>query len=220
MIVKQIISETIPSLLPSDTVSKALNWMETFKITHLPIVLNDEFLGLISETDILDIDNNKPIIDNKLILNDFSIFENQHIYDAINIISDNKLSLLPVLNRNKNYIGYIILEDLLVALKQITSIEELGSIIVLEIAQNDYTLTEIANIVESENIKIVSLYTTTDIKTQKLNITLKFNTDEVLPIIKSFERYNYNIKAVFSNNKKSDEFYNDRLDELLFYLNI
>ena len=220
MIVKEIISETIPCLKPSDTVSKALNWMETFKITHLPIVLNDDYLGLISETDLLDIDNNKPIIDNKLIINDFSIIENQHIYNAINIISDNKLSLLPVLNIDNKYIGYIVLQDLLIALKKITSIEEIGSVVILEIAQNDYTLTEIANIVESENIKIISLHTTTDTKTQNLNITLKFNTDEVLPIIKSLERYNYNIKAVFSNNKQSDEFYNDRLDELLFYLNI
>jgi len=220
MIVKQIISETIPSLLPSDTVSKALNWMETFKITHLPIVFNNDYLGLISETDILDIDNNKPIIDNKLIINDYSITENQHIYDAISIISDNKLSLLPVLSNDNKYVGYIVLQDLLIALKQIISIEEIGSIIVLEMAQNDYTLTEIANIVESENIKIISLYTTTNIKTQKLNITLKFNTDDILPIIKSFERFNYSIKAVFSNNNKSEEFYNDRLDELLFYLNI
>ena len=220
MIVKQIISETIPSLKPSDTVSKALYWMETFKITHLPIVLNDDYLGLISETDLLDIDNNKPIIDNKLIIKDFSIIENQHIYNAINIISDNKLSLLPVISTDNKYSGYIVLQDLFIALKRITSIEDIGSILILEIAQNDYTLTEIANIVESENIKIISLHTATDTKTQKLNITIKFNTDEILPIIKSFERYNYNIKAVFSNNKKSDEFYNDRLDELMFYLNI
>ncbi len=220
MIVKGIISETIPSLKPSDTISKALNWMETFKITHLPIVLNDDYLGLISETDLLDIDNNKPIINNKLIINDFSIIENQHIYNAINIISDNNLSLLPVLSTDNKYTGYIVLQDLLIALKKISSIEEIGSVVILEVAQNDYTLTEIANIVESENIKIVSLHTATDTKTQKLNITLKFNTDEVLPIIKSFERYNYSIKAVFSNDKLSDEFYNDRLDELLFYLKI
>ena len=220
MIVKQIISKTIPSLKPSDTVSKALNWMETFKISHLPIVLNDDYLGLISETDLLDIDNDKPIIDNKLIINDLCILESQHIYNAINIFADNKLSLLPVLDNNKSYLGYIILDDLLLAIKQITSIDELGAVIVLEIAQNDYTLTEIANIVESENIKIISLYTSINVKNQKLDITIKFNTDDILPILKSFERYNYNIKAVFSNNKKSDEFYNDRLDELMFYLNI
>jgi len=220
MIVKQIISKTIPALKPSDTVIKALNWMETFKITHLPIMLNNDYLGLISETDLLDIDNNKPIIDNKLIINDIYITDIQHIYDAINVFTDNKLSLLPVLDSNKNYLGYIILNDLVVAIKQITSIDELGGIIILEISQNDYTLTEIANIVESENIKIISLHTSINVKNQKLDITIKFNTDEILPIIKSFERYNYNIKAVFSNNKKSDEFYNDRLDELMFYLNI
>lgn len=220
MIVKQIISETIPSLLPTDNVSKAINWMETFKISHLPIVLNNEFLGLVSESDILDIDDNDPIIKNKLIINDFSIHENQHIYDAINIISNNKLSLLPVLNSSNEYVGYIILQDLLVALKQISAIDNLGSVVVLEVAHNDYTLTEIANIVESENIKIISLHTSTDVKTQNILITLKFNTDEIIPIINSFERYNYNIKAVFSNNNTSNEFYNERLDELLFYLNI
>ncbi len=220
MIVKEIISETIPSLKPSDTVSKALNWMEAFKITHLPIVLNNDYLGLISETDLLDIDNNKPIINNKLIIKDISVIENQHIYDAINTISDNKLSLLPVLNINNKYSGYVVLQDLLIAVKKITAIEAIGSVLILETAQSDYSLTEIANIVESENIKIVSLHTATNIKNQKLNITIKFNTDEILPIVKSFERYNYNIEAVFSNNNKSDEFYNDRLDELLFYLNI
>lgn len=220
MIVKQIISDSIPSLLPTDSGNKALNWMETFKISHLPIVLNEEYLGLISENDLLDSNNDKPVIDNKIILKDNFITEHQHIYDAINIISDNKISLLPVLDNNDKYVGSIILQDIVFAFKHISSIEDIGSTIILEIAPIDYTLTEISNIVESENIKIVSLYTAINSKTQNIDLTLRFNTNEILPVVKSFERYNYHIKAVFSNNKKSDEFYNDRLDELLFYLNI
>ena len=220
MIAKQIITETIPNLLPTDTVSRAINLMETYKVSHLPIVFNNDFLGLISETDLLDLNNNDAIINNKLIINDKFILENQHIYDVINSFVDDKLSLLPVLNNKQKYIGSIVLPDLLSALKQTISIEDLGGIIVLETAYNDYSLTEIANIVESENIKIISLYINTKKQLHKIHITIKLNTDDILPIIKSFERYNYNIKAVFSNNKTSNEFYNDRLDELLFYLNI
>lgn len=221
MIAKQIISLTIPNLSPNDSIEKALNLMETFKVSHLPVVLNKDFFGLVSESILIDVKNTKQLIGDTIFpLTDIYITDNQHIYDAINIISDNKLSILPVLNFENKFLGSINLPDLLIALKQMTSIENIGSIIILEVGNNDYSLTEIANIVESENIKVLSSYVNFDIKNQNIQITLKLNTNEILAVLKSFERFNYTIKSVFANNKINSDIYKDRLDELLFYLNM
>jgi CBS domain-containing protein len=221
MIAKQIISLTIPNLSPNDSIEKALNLMETFKVSHLPVVLNKDFFGLVSESILIDVKNTEQLIGDTIFpLTDIYITDNQHIYDAINIISDNKLSILPVLNFENKFLGSINLPDLLIALKQMTSIENIGSIIILEVGNNDYSLTEIANIVESENIKVLSSYVNFDIKNQNIQITLKLNTNEILAVLKSFERFNYTIKSVFANNKINSDIYKDRLDELLFYLNM
>jgi len=57
MIIKELISETIAPLNPSDSAAFALGIMDEFKVSHLPIVKNRIFQGLISDTDIYNFNN-------------------------------------------------------------------------------------------------------------------------------------------------------------------
>ena len=62
MLARELISDEIPALKTSDTGNMALELMEEYKLTELPIVNNTDFLGLITENDILDFDDpNAPI---------------------------------------------------------------------------------------------------------------------------------------------------------------
>jgi len=222
MIAKELISETIPNLLTSDTADKALNWMEIFKISHLPIVNNKELLGIISEADILDLNEpNEAIGNHNISLTNIFVYENEHIYNIINIFSDNKLTVLPVVNANNEYIGAILLQDLFFALKEIISIDDIGGIIVLQFVNfNDISLTEIANIVEQEGFRILSVYTRHLLKDNKIELVLKINSQDITAVIKSLERFNYNIKATYSLINKDDDLLDDRYNELLYFLNI
>ncbi|MBK8881006.1 MAG: CBS domain-containing protein [Bacteroidales bacterium] len=221
MVAKDLISEVIPSLKTSDLGQTALNWMEIFKISHLPIVNNQEFLGLISDTDIFDMNQpDEPIGNHELTLYKPFVTTEQHIFEVIGLASRLKLSVVPVLDTKNNYKGVITSNDLIRHIAGISSMDQPGGIIVLDIIDRDYSLSQIAQIVESNNIKILSMYITSSPGSTLLEVTLKVNTSDLVSVIRTFERYNYEVKTWVTDNDSMDRFYSERFDLLMKYLSI
>jgi CBS domain-containing protein len=221
MVAKDLISEVIPSLKTSDLGQAALNWMEIFRISHLPIVNNQEFLGLISDTDIYDMNQpDEPIGNHSLTLYKPYVTTQQHIFEVIGLASRLKLSVIPVLDSKNHYKGVITSNDLIRHIAGISSMDQPGGIIVLELIERDYSLSQIAQIVEGNNVKVLSLYVTSSPGSTKLEVTLKVNTGELVSVIRTFERYNYEVKTWVTDNDLMDRFYSERFDLLMKYLNI
>ena len=221
MIAKDLISEVIPSLKTSDLGQTALNWMEIFRISHLPIVNNLEFLGLISDADIYDMNQpNEPIGNHALTLLKPYVQSEQHIFEVIGLAARLKLSVVPVLDSNDYYKGVITTSDIIRHLAGMSSMDQPGAIIVLEIIERDYTLSQIAQIVESNNIKVLSMYITSPPDSMKLEVTLKLNSNDLTSVIRTFERYNYDVKTWVASTDSIDQFYQERFDLLMKYLNI
>lgn len=221
MIANDLISEIIPSLKTSDTGQTALNWMEIFRISHLPIVNNLDFLGLISDTDIYDMNQpEEPIGNHELTLLKPYVTDNQHLFEVIGLAARLKLSVVPVLDSNNHYKGVITTTDLIRHIAGISSMDQPGGIIVLELIERDYSLSQIAQIVEGNNIKVLSMYITSSAESTRLEVTLKVNTTDLLALIRTFERYNYDVKTWVTTNDSIDRFYSERFDLLMKYLNI
>ena len=219
MLAKELLSETVPCIRTSDTASKALQWMEIFRISHLPIVNDKELLGVISDTDIFDLNVvDEPIGNHELSLMRPYVYENQHIYEVIEIISELKLSIVPVLNEKKEYLGLIVLQDLIQQFANLSALNNPGGIIVLELNDHDYSLSQIANIVESNDAKILSLYVSTH-EENKINLTIKLNRTDLVDVIATFERFNYKIMASFMEDKEMESLYQERFESFLRYLN-
>ena len=218
---KDIISEIIPSLKTSDTGQTALNWMEIFRISHLPIVNNQDFLGLISDADIYDMNQPEEAIGyHQLTL--FKPFVNmeQHLFEVIGLASKLKLSVIPVLDENNHFKGVITAADLLRHISAISSLDQPGGIIVLELLERDYSLSQIAQIIEGNNIKVLSMYITSHPESTRLELTLKVNSNDLSSVIRTFERYSYDVKTWLANDDNLDRFYSERLDMLIKYMNI
>ncbi|HKK67770.1 MAG TPA: CBS domain-containing protein [Bacteroidales bacterium] len=212
----------MPSVKTSDTGNKALSWMEFFKVSHLPIVNNEDFLGLISESDIYNLNCGEEAIGNhKLSLIRPYVTEEQHLWEVAEIVAKLKLTLIPVLSQDSNaFLGSIILPELVQHMARIVGSDENGSIIVLEMGVRDYSLTEIARIVEEENTKILGLYVSGTEDSMKINVTLKLDTTHITAILRSFDRYDYNIRASFMMNDDVNSLYKDRYESFLSYLNV
>jgi len=220
MLARELISDAIPPLRTSDTVQKVLDRMAEFRVNHLPIVNEKQILGLICEEDLIEIaDYNTEIGALSLSLRNYCVFTDQHVYDVIRIVYELRLSVVPVLDRQKNYMGLISLNTLVEYFATLTSMKEPGSIIVLEINNRDNSLAHAAQIVESENVQILSSYIKSFPDSTKLELTLKLNRTEISGIVASFLRYDYIVKATF-NDLKSDEGTQDRYDQLMNYLDI
>lgn len=220
MLAKELISDTVPCLRTSDTANKALQWMEVFRISHLPIVNDKELLGVISDTDIYDLNTtDEPIGNHELSLFTPYVFYNQHIYEVLELISKLKLTMVPVLNEKKEYLGLIVLQDIVREFANISALQNPGGIIVLELNDHDYSLSQVANIVESNNTKILSMYITSTEIAGELNLTLKLSKTDLTDVIATFERFGYKIKASFMEDKDMDSFYDERYEAFLRYLN-
>ena len=221
MLAKDLLSDVVPALKTSDTGLRALSWMEIFRISHLPIVNNQEFLGLISDTDIYDLNMaDEPIGNHKLSLFSPYVVYDQHIYDVVKLVAENRLTVVPVLNEKKQYLGLITMNELLYHFAEMSALKDQGGLIVLELNQNDYSLTHIAQIVEGNDAKILSVYVTSPDQSTKLEVTLKINRTDLTSIVQTLNRYNYNIKASYMEDQNMDSFYNSRYASFMRFLNI
>ena len=220
MLAKELITDDIPPLKTNDTGLMAINWMDEFKVSHLPIVNKREYLGLISDTDILDYDITDDELGKcKLSLIRPYVLESQHVYEVIKMISTMKLTVLPVLDEQQNYLGLIPANVLIQQFATLAATREPGGIIVLEMNNHDYTLAQIAQIVESNDGKILSSYVNHIPDSTRMEVTLKINREDLSAIIQTFYRYNYNVKASFHQSEFKDDMKN-RFDSFMNYLNI
>jgi acetoin utilization protein AcuB len=219
MLAKELISDVIPALKTSDTGQVAINWMEVFRISHLPIVNNTEFLGLISDTDIYDLNEPEQAVGNHhLSLIKPFVRMDQHIFEVISIASKLKLSVVPVLDDKNNYKGVVLVSTLINRIAEMSSLKEPGGIIVLSLLQNNYSLTQIAQIIEENGARILNLYVSSTPDSTNLEVTLKLNTTNLMPVIRTFERFNYEVSAWHADDDEMDRFYSDRYDSLMRYL--
>ncbi len=221
MIAVDLLSEIVPAVHKEDTGNEALNWMDVFKISHLPIVDNGEYLGLISDADIFDMNNPEiPVLNHKLSLQRPFIKDHQHIFEVAELAAKFKLTVIPVLDGNETYLGLITVNDLALEFAHQMSTESPGGIIVLEVKLNDYSLSEIAQIIEGNDTKILSLYVRTKKPADKVEITIKVNKTDISAVIQTFERYSYKINEIHSENSELDSTLKDRLDSFWKYLSI
>ena len=204
----------------SEKVSDMLDIMEELKYSHLPVVEGDrEYLGLICEDDLLEIENDQdPISRYQRLLKAYSIPESGNMFEALKIIGEGNLSLLPVVSVENKYCGYISAVELLQDIGRELTFVEPGSVLVLRVPSRDYQLGQIAQIVESEDAKIIGFHLAGDAETDQLLISLKINQTDLGRIVRSFERYNYIIVEVFHQSLFDDSL-QDRYQSFMKYLN-
>jgi predicted transcriptional regulator len=219
MMASSFIDETIIPLKTSDSIYFAIDFFKEFSIRQLPVVQDNLCIGILSLDDIDDEDiYDLPILD-YINLNYSFASNNDHIYEVMRAISEQASTLFPVLDENNNYIGSITLSSLFKNYVNCAAFIQPGSILVLEIDKKNYSLSEIARIVESENKVILSSLLSSNVESDVLEITLKLNSVQIQNLITTFERFGYNIKATFNEEDFMDTLKN-RYESLMTYLNV
>lgn len=217
----KLISDVVPSLRVTDLGQKALNWMDVFKVVHLPVVNEHEYLGLVSDKLIYDLNLAEQTFESQVgKLPMTFVRDNQHIFEVASIMYKLKLSVLPVLNEDHDYLGVVVLYDLARKFSNLYSVHEPGGVILLEINSQDYSLAQISQIVEANDAKILSLFVNREYGTKTLVLTIKLNIVELSPVIQTFLRYNYIVKAVYMDNSMLNDLYGDRFDQFMKYMNL
>lgn len=221
MLAKTMISDNILPLKTSDSAATALGMMEDYRVSHLPIVNEQDFLGLISDADIFNENRfDDPVGSHHLSITGAYVREGEHVYEVVEAFGKHHVTLLPVVDDKNHYLGVITLPTLAEFMAHITAVDNPGGIIVLEVNEKDYSLTEIAHIVEENDAKVLSLFLHSVPDSTKLEITLKLNRMDIGAVLQTFNRYNYLVMASFSDQDLYREGLKDRFDSLMNYLNI
>lgn len=221
MIVRELISDTIPSVNSADPIGRALDWMGEFKLSQLPIVDNGKYEGIITENDILDAEEfNISVGEMRYTGWDTAyIHHGNHVYDAMDIMSNLKLEVLPVLDEEEAYLGVITLRDLSTYLGKLFAVQEQGGVLVVSVPHNGYSLSEIGRIVESADARVLSLYLSSVPGVSELLITLKLNVEDLSRVVATFERFEYNVVRTYHRVAHAED-YRRNLDALIKYLDI
>ena len=220
MISHKLIANEISAVSLEDSGALVLSLMNEFKVSHLPVISKNTFLGIISEDDIINMkdDTEKISVISNNLSKDFIDVE-KDVYEVIDKIHSNKPTLIPLLNDGK-YLGSITIHSIISALASITAVKEGGGMIILALKKQNYQMSEIAQIIESNNAKILSSYITEHYDSDKLTVTLKLNIQNLNAIVQTFERYKYIITAHFEpTNQNTNNTISDRYDSLMRYLN-
>jgi len=221
LLAENLISDAVHSLNSSENGQIALNWMDLLRVSHIPVVDDSGYLGLVSDKLIYDLDLLEEPIEKELDKLDTShVHKDQHIFEVAMVMYKLKISVLPVLGDDHNYIGAITLYDLARRFAHLFSLQEIGGVIILEMNVNDYSLVEISNIVENNGGKVLSSFIDRKPGISNLDVILKLNTEELSAITQAFTRFGYNVKAVYLDNSTLDDLYNDRYEQFMKYMNI
>ena len=220
MIAKEVMTYDILPLNVTDTCSYALNAMEENRVSQMPLVRDRELVGLVAEFDLINHPDLLDVLGNvRLSLPNAFISAYQHIFDVMKMMTEMKLTLLPVVDQRNIYCGVITLPELMRYLTLNLSVLNPGGLIVLEVAENNYSMIEIAQIIESNDARILGAFFSSHPDSKLIDLTLKINITDLNPVIQTFERYHYSIKATFAEKDDLDDL-KERYDSLMNYLNI
>lgn len=219
MLTVELINNNIPRLKLQDTAGKALQLINDFRVTHLPVIADEKYLGLISEEDLQDADEKMPIELMQENFIDAAVHENEHFLTAVNCCNQYDTTVVPVVNEEKELVGVITSPDLLKALGNFAGTNEIGGIIVLEMERSQFTISEISRIVESNDATILHLNTTVHAETGMLTVTLHINKKEIAAVVATFERYEYDVIYYFGNENFENEIHSN-YRHLMNYLDL
>lgn len=218
MNIQEYIINDITPFNVSANILEVQNIFNQLTYSHVPVKNEGVYIGSISENDAHCFEGTKQINDYLYALEKFFVRENTNWLDILEAFALHNSNIMPVLGKDNAYLGYYELSDIMSLFNNTPFLNEAGGIIVIEKDQSDYSFSEICQIVESNNAKILGLF----ISKMDNNIaqaTIKIGHTGMNAIVQTFRRYNYHVVS----NHEEDRFLEDLKDRSNYldkYLNI
>jgi len=220
MYIGEILDHNYFDVNSSLTIEAALEKMNEIHIPQLVVRSKNDFLGIITEDDLLGADDEiKPLSSLAISFRFLYLYEYQHIYDALQYMSAQHLQLLPILNKENQYVGSVTLQKLTSSINNTLGNQNTGAIIILELGKNDVSFSHVAHIFESENVRILSTAIRDIPDTTKIEMTIKVDKQNISALVASLWRFDYVVKATFNDGSQDNDI-KERYDILMNYLNL
>ncbi len=213
MKINDFILKEIKALTLNSSVKSAQQVCKDLPITHIPVVEDGKLIGCLPESDIQTIENkNRTLNEYTYMFDHFYTNEKATLLDLIALFADNDSNLIPVLDKNLNYVGYYELSDILDAFANSPFIHNESQTLIIDKPKSDYSMSQITQIVETNNGKLLGAYISSE-NIDNIEVTLRIVSEEINEIIQTFRRYDYNVIT-----QHEDDFYLEELKDRGAYL--
>jgi Mg/Co/Ni transporter MgtE len=216
--ITEYITNDVKAIDSFDSIAAVQNFFSDLHFSHFPVLEEGVYIGSIAAEDIETFDSDKKIVDYRFTLEGFFTKTDTMWLDVLEVFAKNNTNLVPVLDENNSYVGYYEIEDIMKFFHETPFLQEPGGIIVVRKGVLDYSMSQITQIVESNNGKLLGLFIS-ESSIDSIEITLKITLGAMNEIIQTFRRYNYEIIS----EHQEDNYINnlkERSDYLDKYLNI
>jgi len=216
--ITEYITNDFKAIDSQDTIADVKEFFNDLHFSHFPVIEDGIYIGSIAADDIVTFENKKKIADYRFTLEGFFVRTNTIWLDVLEIFAKNHTNLVPVLDENNKYVGYYEIEDIMRFFHETPFLKEPGGIIIVKKAVLDYSMSQITQIVESNNGKLLGLFIS-EADVESVQVTMKITLGAMNEIIQTFRRYNYEIIS----EHQEDNYINnlkERSDYLDKYLNI
>lgn len=191
-LLSNFISNDYQVLTVEDSVQEVQDFFEEVTFSHFPVLEEGTFIGNVSRSELELFDLNKNLLDYKYSFEPFFVRENKILLEVLEVFSKNHSNLIPVLNDENKYLGYYEIQDVIMNFQETPFLAESGNLVIVRKAILDYSMGQIAQIVESNNGKLLGIYVSNS-DSNSVEVTLKINVGDINDIIQSFRRYDFEI---------------------------
>lgn len=217
MYITEYLSNEIKPGKVNSSPSQLLEVVQENKLTHLPLFKGLNFVGNISEEDLIELSIDNEKVDYTSYLESFYLSESSTLLDAIHMMYTNQANILPIINEQSRYVGFITETNIINTLANFPFVAAQGVSMLVSIAEKDLSMTAISNIIEVNNGKVLGMMIVGN-KEDSVYVLLKFSSSNLLAIGETFERYGYQVIQKFYNDEKQ-ELLQSRYAQLLKYMN-
>lgn len=202
----------------SSSIKDAQTVFNQLTYSHIPISKDGLYIGSISETDAHCFEGEKSLSDYQYALEVFNVNKQTNWLDILEAFALNSSNIMPVLGEKGEYLGYYELSDIMALFNNTPFLNEAGGIIVVEKGSADYSFSEICQIVETNDGKILGAFIS-KIENDVTQSTIKIGHTGMNAIVQTFRRYSYNVISQHQEDKMLKDL-KERSDYLDKYLNM
>lgn len=220
MFASALLSRTIQPLNPKDPLPRALNLMDEFHVPILPVVAKDRLVGMLKEETALNGNAHAATVEQLMDRVELPYVRGgQHAYDVLKLMAERDLTVVPILDPGGRYLGVVNGAEMAPAMAELVNACMPGSVVVVEMARNDYSLQQLARIVEEEGARVLSMYCNDLPESMRMEVTLKINRDDISGILQAFDRFQYTVRTTFQPSRMEEDL-RQRYDALIRIMKI
>ena len=214
MYAERIMNSDLPAVKPEDSAGRVLHLMDEYKVRHLPLVNGDEFSGLIYEDDLMELDEETPMA----AFQARAVFTRpqSHLYDVVGQLVAAEVDALPVVDEGV-YKGCVNAASVVHFLAEQSHWATLGGVVILEVPEGDLSISEVARLAEGAGTRVIACTTSQPENSSNVEVTLKVATEDIEPVIQTFQRFGYSIQS-FLHAPQLEEEMRERYDAFMRYL--